>query len=316
MDLELRDICELLVSNYEAVRSTDNNMDTEFVLAAAGIFTAECMQADTEMINHAGYINKEKKCILADYKSKNELFIRCKMAMSDDPEGYYDKLTEICKQLQTGKRFTEINNLISAIMLIDGFAPEDGGDYSDAAINVKNRFIEMTGGSKGVDAEKPYAVVSELFETDLDELLKNEQTAKDFIKKRTKLDNVSQKCVARALSCYGGDIDEKCLRLCSVAEGLKKQKHSLGQGRFNVILAMAIVLDISEEELVDQIIRAEEILKQYKPFKGVMGVDPEVRRLFAIICVTIPLDSTDGSFSRLLMMMSVFSIIMKNTRTF
>ena len=316
MEFELRDICELLVSNYEAVRSTDNDMDTEFVLAAAGIFTAECMQADTELINHAGYINKEKTCTLADYKSKNELFIRCKMALSEDPEGYYDELTDVCKQLQTGKRFTEINNLISAIMLIDGIAPGGGGDYSEAAVNVKNRFIEMTGGSKGADAEKPYAVVSELFEADLDELLKNEQTAKDFIKKRTKLDNVSQKGVARALSCYGGDIDEKCLRLCSVAEGLKKQKHSLGQGRFNVILALAIVLDISEEELVDHIIQAEEILKQYKPFKGIMGVEPEVRRLFAIICAAIPLDSTEGSFSRLLMMMSVYSIIMKNTRTF
>lgn len=316
MDLQLKDICELLISNYEALRSTDNDTDTEFVLAGAGIFTAECVTADTGLINHAGYINKEKNCILADYKSRNELFIRCKMAMSEDPEEYYDNLTNVCKMLQTGKRFTEINNLISAIMLIDGLDSEGRSDYSAEAGNIKNRFIEMTGGSKGVDSEKPYAVVSALFETDLEELLNSEITARDFIKKRTKLDNVSQKAVARALSCYGGDIDEKCTRLCSVAEGLKKQKHSLGQGRFNMILALAIVLDLSEDELIDTIIEADGILKQYKPFKGIMGTEPEVRRLFAIICSVILFDTTEGSFSRLIMMMAVYSVIMKNTRSF
>ena len=316
MDLDLRDVCELLIHNYDVVRSTDNDIDTEFILAGAGIFTAECMEADSVAINHAGYINKEKNCTLADYKSKNELFIRCKMAMAQDPEVYYDDLTEVCKLLQTGRRFTEINNIISAMLLIDGIDSEGGSDYSEAAGSIKNRFIEMTGGSKGVDEQKPYAVVSSLFETELDDLLENELVARDFIKKRTKLDNVSQKAVARALSCYGGDIDEKCMRLCSVSEGLKKQKHSLGQGRFNMILALAIVLDMSVDELVENIIEAEDILKQYKPFKGIMGVEPEVRRLFAIICTVIISDSTEGSFSRLLMMMAVYSIILKNTRSF
>ncbi len=316
MDAELTNICDLLIRNYDDIKNTDAKVDIEYHLAGAAMYMAEGMSTDMEELEHCGYINQEKSEKLADYRSKVEFFIRCKMSLYEDPEEYFDLLMEVCKYLQTGKMFTETNNILSGMLLIDGLAVSDTDQYAEQAGEITDIFFEMNNGDKHAHTEKPYAVICSLYGKDPSEVVDRELEIRDVIKKAVKMDTVSQKAVSRCLALHDGDTYSECDRMINVATGLKKAKHSVGQGRVNIILALATGLDISEEDLIVNIIEADEYLKQHKPFKGLMGVEPEIRRLFAILCVVTRFEDPDGGFARFSVLMAIYVLILNATRTF
>ena len=92
----------------------------------------------------------------------------------------------------------------------------------------------------------------------------------------------------------GGGVEEKCGKICALADGLKAAGHSLGRGSRLAILGILADSSLPIDMLVEQICETDDFLKQYKPFHGIFGVGKDCRRMFAVQMVQASQSSEDS----------------------
>ena len=317
MDAELNEICEIFAHNYMNLKDKDSGTNDEFVLAGAGIFTAAGFVADDELISRCIDIIGSKRDFFNDFKSRTEFIVRCNMGIYNDPEGFAENFIQVCTDMVVGKRYTDEFNVLSALMLMNAIDVSDTSEYDNIIEEIKTSLNEYTNGSKHAEPDKPYITQAILSGRDFKSVRKDELVGQDILKKGClKTDKVSVKTVARVISLYEGDLQAKCDTICSLGNALKKAKRSVGQGRVNAILTILAQLGLSIDEAVMVVSEADDCLKAYKPFKGIMGLEAELRRLFAILCVIKRYDSSQGRDTAIAAMLAVYIVIMRGTRTF
>ena len=317
MDAELKEICDLMLVNYEELRSTvGEKKEAEFLLTGANVFTAELAHADGNDVKTAMEIIKERMNVLEQYSNKVEFFLECKMSRFEDPEEYIEEVVDICRMIQTGKRVTENNNILSAMMIIDNAIVTGACDYEEMASKAKDVFMALSDGEKGHEGELPFATAAALCGLDGEYMTSREPELRDYLRKGIKLDHITVDIMGQCVSLINGDVRGNYDRFSRIASALKKEKHSVGQGKINLLLAQAAGFGIDEGDLVQSIIEADDYLKQHKPFKGIMGLEAEFRRFIAILCVIRRLDETEGLQSRMASIMGVYITILNATRTF
>ena len=254
--------------------------------------------------------------VLEQYSSKVEFFLECKMSRFEDPGEYVEEILEVCRMIQTGKKVTENNNILSAMMIIDNALLTGAGDYEEVTSDTKEVFMALSDGEKGHEGELPFATAAALKGLDGEYMISREPVLRDYLRKGIRLDHITVDIMGQCVSLINGDLEENYNRFSRVASALKKAKHSVGQGKINLLLAQATGFGIGEDELVESIIEADDYLKQFKPFKGMMGLEAEFRRFIAILCVIRRLDEPDGLNSRLAAVMGIYITILNATRTF
>lgn len=316
MDEYLMNICNLLLNNYEEMRLAEADPKTEFMVAGAGVFTADDVLIDNDSLETARAIINKKDGYFDDYRSRAEFLILCKLAAVEEPEKYFELLMEACKELQTGKLYTESNNILSSMVLLDGIGIDGFERCGELAEKSKIIFKAISEGSKGIPSDMPFAVIAALNGRDLEDMIRDEKAAKAYFKKGIKVDNVTSPAMAKCAALTDGDIDERCGRVCQLASALKKAKNSVGQGRVNIMLTLASYLEMENDELVSILAETDAYLKQFKPFKGITGLEPEFRRLLGLLCVIIRLNGAGGDLSRLAAIMVVYITLLNSTRSF
>ncbi len=316
MDEKLKNICELLVRNYEEMKAAEADKKVEFMAAGAGVFTADDVLIDIDRLEAAKAVIDKKDGFFDDYRSRAAFIVLCKLAVAENPDAYFEQLMETCMALQTGKLYTESNNILSSIILLDGLGDENFEHCEDVAERSKGIFRLISEGSKGIPSDMPFAVIAAVNGREPEDMFNDEKAAKNYIKKAITVDNVTSPSMAKCIALTDGDVIEKCSRVCDIVMALKKAKCSTGQGRVNILLSLASYLDLDNDEMVSEIVAADSILKKYKPFKGLTGVEPEFRRLMAILCVMIRYDQTGGALARHGAIMAVYITLLNATRAF
>ena len=88
--------------------------------------------------------------------------------------------------------------------------------------------------------------------------------------------------LSHILAIRSGRAEEKCEKLCALANGLKAAKRSLGSWSRLAILGILADSGLPTDALIDHICEADDYLKEHKPFHGVFGVGSDCRRMFAV----------------------------------
>lgn len=288
MDRQIESKCLDLTENYRILAAGNKLEYTEMVLACAGIYMAAGVKPDTERLQAAKMLLKSRAGIFSNFRGSDELLVRCKMALADDPARYFDRLEQEYGKIKTF--FSGEQTVLAAMILAEQNA--SGG----LAEKTKQIYREMKEAHPWLTSENdlPFAALMAASGRNASAVYAEAEEIYTILRKSLRADRDTLQMLSHILAVRGGRADAKCEKLCALAEGLKAAKHSLGRGSRLAILGLLADAGLPADALVERIGETDDYLKQFKPFRGFFGVGRDCRRMFAVQMVQASLGEEDG----------------------
>ncbi|MBQ6427527.1 MAG: DUF4003 family protein [Oscillospiraceae bacterium] len=278
-----------LVENYRILASGNKLEFTEMVLACAGIYLAAGVTPDMSRIEECKKLLKSKAGVFSNFRGTDELLVRCKMALAADPALYFENLE---REYQRIKTFFSGEQTVLAAMILAG----QGDSAEDQAEKTKQIYKEMKEAHPWLTSENdlPFAALMAVSGRDASAVYAEAEEIYALLKDELRADRDTMQMLSHILAVRSGRAEEKCEKLCALADGLKMAGHSLGRGSRLAILGILADSGLPTDELVDRICETDDFLKQYKPFHGLFGVGRDCRRMFAAQMVQASLSGEDS----------------------
>ncbi len=288
MDRQIESKCLDLTENYRILAAGNKLEYTEMVLACAGIYMAAGVKPDTERLQAAKMLLKSRAGIFSNFRGSDEMLVRCKMALADDPARYFDRLEQEYGKIKTF--FSGEQTVLAAMILAEQSA--SGG----LAEKTKQIYREMKEAHPWLTSENdlPFAALMAASGRNASAVCAEAEEIYTILRKSLRADRDTLQMLSHILAVRGGRADAKCEKLCALAEGLKAAKHSLGRGSRLAILGLLADAGLPADALVERIGETDDYLKQFKPFRGFFGVGRDCRRMFAVQMVQASLGEEDG----------------------
>lgn len=289
MDRQLERKCFDLVENYRILASGNKLEFTEMVLACAGIYLAAGVTPDMSKIEECKKLLKSKAGVFSNFRGTDELLVRCKMALAADPSLYFEKLELEYQRIKTF--FSGEQTVLAAMILA-----EQGDSAEDRSEKTKQIYKEMKEAHPWLTSENdlPFAALMAVSGRDPSAVYAEAEEIYALLKDKLRADRDTMQMLSHILAVRSGRAEEKCEKLCALADGLKASGHSRGRGSRLAILGILVDSGLPTDELVDRICETDDFLKQYKPFHGLFGVGKDCRRMFAVQMVQACLSGEDS----------------------
>lgn len=280
--------CLKLVENYRILAAGNKMEFTEMLLACAGIYLAAGREPDMDRVKECKKLLKSKAGIFSIFRGSDELLVRCKMALAQDPALYFESVE---REYQRIKTFFSGEQTVLAAMIL---AEQDGS--GSLAEKTKSIYKEMKDAHPWLTSEDdlPFAALMAVSGRDASAVYAEAEEIYALLKEKLKADKNTMQMLSHILAIRSGRAEEKCEKLCALAAGLKAAGHSLGRGSRLAILGILADSGLPADTLVDRICEADDFLKQHKPFHGLFGVGRECRRMFAVQMVQASLSEEDS----------------------
>ncbi|MBO6041417.1 MAG: DUF4003 family protein, partial [Oscillospiraceae bacterium] len=252
----------------------------------------------------------------SNFRGTDELLVRCKMALSPDPERYFDDLEQEYQGIKTF--FSGEQTVLAAMILAENGRGRGLGDRT------KQIYKEMKDAHPWLTSESdlPFAALMAVSGRDASAVYAEAEDIYALLKGRLKADRNTLQMISHILAIRGGNTEAKCDKVCALAEGLRAARHSLGTGSRLAILGILADSGLPAESLVERICEADDFLKQHKPFRGLFGVGKDCRRMFAVQMVQASLTGEESlgasamvaaSVELAIVMMIIMMIIISST---
>ena len=299
MDQQIENRCLGLVENYRILSAGSKLEFQEMVLACAGIYLAAGMEPDMGRVQECKKLLKSRAGLFSNFRGSDELLVRCKMALADDPALYFERLE---REYQRIKTFFSGEQTVLAAMIL----AEQGGSEG-LAEKTKQIYKEMKEAHPWLTSENdlPFAAVMAVSGRDATSVYAEAEEIYALLNGKLKADKDTMQMLSHILAIRSGRAEEKCEKLCALAEGLKAAGHSLGRGSRLAILGILADSGFPTDALVERISETDDFLKQYKPFRGLFGVGKDCRRMFAVQMVHSALPGEDSPGASALLTASV-----------
>ena len=289
MDRQIETRSLNLVENYRILSGRNKMEFPEMVLACAGIFLAAGVTPDMNRLAECKKLLKSKAGIFSNFRGSDELLVRCKMALSADPELYFENLE---REYQRIKTFFSGEQTVLAAMIL----AEQGSSVEDLAEKTKQIYKDMKEAHPWLTSENdlPFAALMAVSGRDASSVYAEAEEIYALLGKNLHADKDTRQMLSHILAIRSGSAEEKCDKLCALADGLKATGHSLGRGSRLAILGILADSTLPTASLVERISETDDFLKQYKPFHGIFGVGKDCRRMFAVQMVHSSLSNEDS----------------------
>lgn len=299
MDRQIESKCLGLVENYRILAEGNKWEFTEMVLACAGIYLAAGTVPDTDKVKACKKLLKSKAGVFSNFRGSDELLVRCKMALADDPSLYFERLENEYERLKTF--FSGEQTVLAAMIL----AEQD--DSEDLAEKAKQIYKEMKDAHPFLTSENdlPFAALMAISGRDVSAVYAEAEEIYALLRKSLHADRDTLQMLSHILAIRSGRADVKCEKLCALAAGLKAARHSLGRGSRLAILGLLADSPLPADALVERICETDDFLRQHKPFRGLFGVGKDCRRMFAAQMVHASLSAEDSLGASAMMAASV-----------
>ena len=289
MDRQIETRSLNLVENYRILSGRNKMEFPEMVLACAGIFLAAGVTPDMNRVAECKKLLKSKAGIFSNFRGSDELLVRCKMALSADPELYFENLE---REYQRIKTFFSGEQTVLAAMIL----AEQGSSVEDLAEKTKQIYKDMKEAHPWLTSENdlPFAALMAVSGRDASSVYAEAEEIYALLGKNLHADKDTRQMLSHILAIRSGSAEEKCDKLCALADSLKAAGHSLGRGSRLAILGILADSTLPAASLVERISETDDFLKQYKPFHGIFGVGKDCRRMFAVQIVHSSLSNEDS----------------------
>ena len=299
MDQLLENKCRELAENYRILSEGNKLEFSEMILACAGIYLSAGRTPDLERVQACQKLLKSKAGFFSNFRGTDELLVRCKMALADDPEGYFERLEDEYQRLKTF--FSGEQTVLAAMILAEQGASEG------LAEKTKQIYKEMKDAHPWLTSENdlPFAALMAASGRDASAVYAEAEEVYSLLREKLKAERDTMQMLSHILAVRGGGAEAKCEKLCAMAEGLREAGHSLGRGSRLAILGILADSGLPADALVERICETDDYLKQYKPFHGLFGVGKECRRMFAVQMVQASLSGEESLGAAAMMTASV-----------
>ena len=289
MDRQIETRSLNLVENYRILSGRNKMEFPEMVLACAGIFLAAGVTPDMNRLAECKKLLKSNAGIFSNFRGSDELLVRCKMALSADPELYFENLE---REYQRIKTFFSGEQTVLAAMIL----AEQGSSVEDLAEKTKQIYKDMKEAHPWLTSENdlPFAALMAVSGRDASSVYAEAEEIYALLGKNLHADKDTRQMLSHILAIRSGSAEEKCDKLCALADGLKAAGHSLGRGSRLAILGILADSTLPTASLVERISETDDFLKQYKPFHGIFGVGKDCRRMFAVQMVHSSVSNEDS----------------------
>ena len=263
MDQQLERKCLNLAENYRILSAGNKLEFTEMILACAGIYLAAGREPDMDRIQECKKLLKSKAGIFSNFRGSDELLVRCKMALSADPELYFENLEREYKRLKTF--FSGEQTVLAAMILAEQGAAAEG-----LAEKTKQIYKEMKEAHPWLTSENdlPFAALMAASGRDAVSVYGEAEEIYTLLKGNLKAERDTLQMLSHILAIRGGGADGKVEKLCALAAGLKAARRSLGGGSRLAILGLLADSPLPADALVERICEADDLLRQHKPFRA------------------------------------------------
>ena len=289
MDRQIETRSLNLVENYRILSGRNKMEFPEMVLACAGIFLAAGVTPDMNRLAECKKLLKSNAGIFSNFRGSDELLVRCKMALSADPELYFENLE---REYQRIKTFFSGEQTVLAAMIL----AEQGSSVEDLAEKTKQIYKDMKEAHPWLTSENdlPFAALMAVSGRDASSVYAEAEEIYALLGKNLHADKDTRQMLSHILAIRSGSAEEKCDKLCALADSLKAAGHSLGRGSRLAILGILADSTLPTASLVERISETDDFLKQYKPFHGIFGVGKDCRRMFAVQMVHSSVSNEDS----------------------
>ena len=300
MDRQIEKKCLDLVENYKLLAAGNKLEFTEMVLACAGVYLAAGAAPDPDKLKACKKLLRSKAGLFSNFRGSDELLVRCKMALSADPEAYFERVERAYKGIKSF--FSGEQTALAAMILAEQDDAAEG-----LAERTKQIYKEMQNAHPWLTSENdlPFAALMAASGKDAAAVYAEAEEVYASLKGRLKADRDTLQMLSHVLAVRGGRAEDKCEKLCALAEGLRAARRSLGRGSRLAILGILADSGLPTDALVERICEADDFLKQYKPFRGLFGVGRECRRMFAVQMVQSSLSGEESQGSSAMLTASV-----------
>jgi len=299
MNHELESKCLDLVENYRILAEENKWEFSEMLVACAGIYLAAGVKPDADRLRECKKLLKSKAGIFSNFRGTDELLVRCKMALAEDPALYFDNLEREYQKLKTF--FSGEQTVLAAMILAEQ------GSSEGLAEKTKQIYKEMKEAHPWLTSENdlPFAALMAVSGREPSAVYAEAEEIYAILKDKLHAERDTMQMLSHILAIRGGSADTKCEKLSALAESLKAAGHSLGRGSRLAVLGLLGDSGLPTDALVDQICETDDFLKQYKPFKGLFGLGRESRRMFAVQLVNASLPGENSLSASAMMAASV-----------
>ena len=297
MNAALQHRCDLLIENYRIMSERETFGSSYELLAAAGLYMAADSVADPERLTAARNVIKSSVGIFSDFRGVMEYVLRAKMAMTEDPQGYFDTLRAVYDLIKNGVFATSFD-VIAAMILTDSRS----ADYTTLAENMKAIYKQMQKMHKFLtsEADRPFAALMATSGKHPEAVAARAETIFQNLKGRLRVGMDTRQTIANILALYDRPDEEMCERICSLNTLLRNARRSFGSDSYASILGILADTDLSAEELASRLFEAEDYLHNSKPFKGIFGASAGSRRMMAALCVMSDCNTKENARSAMI----------------
>ena len=276
MNAELQKTCELFIKNRDILHDNFRWDGNEMHLVGSAIITGDGKTADADALKKCEEIIKEKTGFFSAYRGNAKIAVMCRMAESEDPEGYLDRVIAAAEKIAEHGRMREEIAAVAGMVIADA-----NGDLTDKAESVYSTLSadKRYRNSSGVcvlaamiacSGKDPQALLSEsdaCYERLADTLPAGYLASLSLV-----------------LAMDGRSVAEKCDKTKELFLKLRDSGKRFGSGEEISILGLLSALDMNNDEIVSLISEADTYLRAQKGF-GMFGCGPTFRRMYAAILV-------------------------------
>ena len=282
MNTELRNRCDLLVENRDAIKEAYKWNDSAMLLAAGSLFTGLNKNVSVDRLKVCEKILKDKTGLLSTYRGNVKMPVLCKMTLADDPEAYLENLMETEKMMKQLKWIDHEYKVMAALTLCDHAKKEDIPAYIDqmAALyqGMKENHPYLTSGE-----DLPFAAMLAVSGMDYNALITEMEKCYKYLGMRFHDKNACQS-LSHVLSLDPADHVSKCEHIFKIYDLLKAGGHKYGKGYELSVLGTMSTLNVPAELAAEEIMEADDYLKTKKGF-GNFTMGSEIRRMYAALMV-------------------------------
>ncbi|MBR0462625.1 MAG: DUF4003 family protein [Erysipelotrichaceae bacterium] len=289
MNKILENRCDELIRAYGLLKEKEKFEDEHNILAGAGLFMASGKEINTARIEACSRIIDANTGLFSELRGLCKYIIRCKMALSKNPAVYFDDVARIYKELDPGI-FTSDGSVAAAMVVADYMNGNEEKLVADTLAIYKEMRKAHSFLTDGDDL--PFAALMAASGKDPFEIHERAEAAYELLRGRFKAERDTLQSLSHILSLYDEDLKEMCESISDIGNALKEAGHSLGGSVRAAILGLLMNSGKSETELVEEILEADEYLKQFAPFKGIFGFEKSDRCMYAVLCVQSANEST------------------------
>lgn len=276
-NLLLKEKCDHLVRSRNAIREVFSWDAGLMTAAAAGMFVSAGREADKDELERCKKIIKTSN--VAELRGNIRVPLACRMALSADPEKYFERVRKLFALISGGKLFTSEHRAMAALSIADHDIPED--EFENVVANTKKIFERMREEDKWHTGNEdyPYAALLAMSGAEPDDIFAEIGKIRDLLLEKFKSKNAVQ-TLANVLVLDERDAEAKCEKVGKLFDELKSMNHKYGAGHELATLGAFVLVDKDEKEIAHLICEADDYLAKQKGFGG-LTMSSTHRRLYA-----------------------------------